>query len=69
MTARELNQEQLDELKWNYFYSDDYDPKIVGEDGLPILFAADIPNEVIFAVYSGIDFVPEDFSNKCNEEK
>ena len=69
MTARELNQEQLDELKWTYFYSDDYDPKIVGEDGLPILFAADIPNEVIFAVYSGIDFVPEDFSNKCNEEK
>ena len=28
MTVQELNQDQLDELKWNYFYSDYYDEKI-----------------------------------------
>ena len=62
MTVRELNQEQLDELKWCYYYSDDYDEKIVGDNGLPILFAGDIPNKIIYAVYAGIDFVEEDFS-------
>ena len=67
MTVRELNQEQLDELKWNYYYSDYYDEKIINENGLPILFAGDIPDKIIFAVYAGIDFVPEDFS--CNKEE
>ena len=67
MTVRELNQDQLDELKWNYYYSDYYDEKIVSENGLPILFAGDIPDKIIFAVYAGIDFVPEDFS--CNKEE
>lgn len=67
MTVRELNQGQLDELKWNYYYSDYYDEKIVSENGLPILFAGDIPDKIIFAVYAGIDFVPEDFS--CNKEE
>lgn len=63
MTVRELNRDQLDELKWAYYYSDDYDPKIVGENDLPILFAADIPDEIIFAVYEGTHFVPDDFSS------
>ena len=67
MTVCELNRDQLDELKWNYYYSDDYDPKIVGENGLPILFAGDIPDRIIFAVYYGIDFVPSDFG--CNKEE
>lgn len=67
MTVRELNRDQLDELKWNYFYSDYYDEKIVGENGLPILFAGDIPDKIIFAVYAGINFVPEDFS--CSVEE
>lgn len=66
MTVRELNREQLDELKCSYYYSDDYDPKIVGEDGLPILFAYDIPDRIIFAVYHGINFVPDDFG--CSKE-
>ena len=67
MTVRELNRDQLDELKWTYCYSDDYDPKIVGENGLPILFAGDIPDKIIFAVYDGIDFVEEDFF--CGKEE
>ena len=69
MTVRELNQNQLDELKWNYYYSDNYDEKIVGENGFPILFAGDIPNEIIFAVYAGVDFVPEDFSYDYEEKE
>ena len=67
MTVRELNQDQLDELKWAYYYDDDYDEKIVGANGLPILFAGDIPNEIIYAVYAGIDFVEEDFSSGKEE--
>ncbi len=67
MTVRELSRDQLNELKWAYYYSDDYDPKIVGENGLPILFAADIPDEIIFAVYAGIYFVPDDFG--CSKEE
>ena len=67
MTVQELNREQLNELKWDYYYSDDYDPKIVGDNGLPILFAGDIPDKIIFAVYDGIHFVEEDFS--CGKEE
>ena len=63
MTVRELNQDQLNELKWAYYYDDDYDEKIVGANGLPISFAGDIPNEIIYAVYAGIHFVEEDFSS------
>jgi len=62
MDVTELNRDQLDELKWDYYYGDNYDPKIVGENGLPILFPADIPDEIIFDVYAGIYFVEEDFS-------
>ena len=67
MKVTELNRDQLDELKWHYYYDDDYDDKIVGENGLPILFAGDIPDKIIFAVYAGIDFVEDDFS--CGKEK
>lgn len=27
MTVKELNRDQIDALKWNYFYSDEYDEK------------------------------------------
>ena len=64
MTVRELNREQLDYLKWSYYYSDDYDPKIVGDNGLPILFAGDIPDWIIFAIYDRVHFVPEDFGTE-----
>ena len=62
MDVRELSRDQLDELKYNYYYSDDYDPKIVMENGLPPLFPSDIPDWVIFALYRGIEFVNDDFS-------
>ena len=68
MTVRELNRDQLDQLKWAYYYSDDYDPKIVGGNGLPILFAGDIPDRIIFEVYDGIHFVEDDFSHGKEED-
>ena len=70
MTVRELNRDQLDELKWHYFYSDDFDDKnIRNAEGLPILLAGDIPDSIIFAVYDGTDFVNDDFScSAANEE-
>lgn len=62
MTVKELNRDQLDELKWHYFYSDFYDPKITTGAGLPVLFAGDIPDGIIYAVYDGVYFVNDDFS-------
>ena len=64
MTVKELTRDELDELKSNYYYSDDYDTNIVGENGLPILFPGDIPNRIMFALYDGTEFVKEDFF--CN---
>ena len=61
MTVNELNRDQLDVLKWNYFYSDFYDNKLTNGAGLPILFAGEIPDKIIFSVYAGIDFVNDDF--------
>ena len=62
MTVEELSREQLDELKFNYFFSDDYDQKIVMENGLPPLFPSDIPDWVIFALYRNVEFAKVDFS-------
>ena len=52
MDVTELNQEQLEQLKWTYFYDVEND----------YVFACEIPNEVIFEHFSGISFVEEDFS-------
>ena len=62
MTVKELNRDQINELKWAYFYSDDYDEKITNAAGLPVLFAGDIPDKIIFAIYDGVYFVNDDFS-------
>jgi hypothetical protein len=62
MTVKELNRDQIDELKWDYFYSDEYDETITTAAGLPVLFAGDIPDGVIFAVYAEIHFVKDDFA-------
>lgn len=67
MTVKELNRDQIDALKWAYFYSDDYDEKITNGAGLPVLFAGDIPDKIIFAVYAGIDFVNDDFCGSMEE--
>jgi hypothetical protein len=53
MSVRELNNNQLETLKWSYFYSQDNEYEC----------ALDIPNEVIYENYDGIDFVEDDFSH------
>ena len=67
MTVYELTREQLDELKNAYFWGEDtaHIPKF-NALGLPALFPDDIPDSVILRHYSGIDFVPDDFS--CSSE-
>lgn len=56
MDVRELNEEQLDELKWTYFYD---------MESWEYEYPWDIPDDVIFNHYDGIDFVDDDFSCTC----
>ncbi len=53
MNVRELNQDQLNELKWTYLY----DTPNAYE------YACQIPDAVIFEHYAHISFVEEDFSS------
>lgn len=65
MTVRELNTSQLEELKTTYFYShldDDRSGQCGGYD-----CPWEVPDEVIFECYDGIDFVEEDFF--CRKEE
>lgn len=68
MTVYELSRDQLDELKEHYFWGEEtvHIPKF-NHLGLPALFAGDIPDNVIFDYYAGIDFVNDDFC--CTAEK
>ena len=52
----ELTQDELQDLKWNYFYDDE-----VSHD---FDYPYQIPNEIIFKHFAHISFVEEDFS--CN---
>jgi hypothetical protein len=76
MDVTELCREELDELKTSLFYQflelDDAQPFAVVD---PVLqrfkkellstdFPEEIPDQVIFEIYSGINFVKEDFF--CN---
>lgn len=64
----ELTPDEINELKWAYFYSDEYDNTLINNARLPILFPADIPDEIIFEHYCGIIFVEEDFSCNIKED-
>lgn len=64
MNVRELNDEQLSQLKWNLYYGDesieiplDIFDQIEGYD-----YPDMIPNELVFQLYEGIDFVEDDFA-------
>ena len=72
MTVRELNQEQLDELKNNLYWNLDGEQygDITDEEKQFILEALnpnDIPNELVFKNYDGINFVEDDFF--CGKEE
>ena len=55
-TVHELNQQELEQLKWNYFYDEEVEHDFD--------FPYQIPDETIFEVYAHISFVEEDFF--CN---
>ena len=58
MQVHDLNKNQLEQLKCNYFYQlMETDPEVLDN----ITFYQDIPDSIIFEHYSGIEFVPDDF--------
>lgn len=64
MTVRDLNREQLDELKTAYFWGDET------QDILPddITSPDEIPDEIIFNYYEGVCFVDDDFFSSYVDE-
>lgn len=57
--VKELNKNELDQLKWNYFYDENIDHKYQYD------YPYEISDEVIFIHYEHISFVEEDFF--CNQ--
>ena len=65
MNVRELNEEQISQLKWNLFYVDKFFVEI-SWDMLNCIEDCDypdmIPIEMVYELYDGIDFVEDDFA-------
>lgn len=55
-SVHELTQDELEQLKWDYFYDEEVEHDFD--------FPYQIPNEIIFEHFAHISFVTEDFS--CN---
>ena len=53
-SVHELSQDELEELKWTYFYDEEVEHNFD--------FPYQIPNEIIFEHFAHISFVEEDFS-------
>ena len=60
MKVRELNREQLDELKVSYVF-DQFEKKGECPAYSDIMNATKIADEVIFEAYEDVEFVEEDF--------
>lgn len=56
MTVRELNQDQLNELKDTYFWNN-----CTEDERCDYCCSSEIPDEIIFNFYDGIEFVKDDF--------
>lgn len=56
MNVTELSRDQLEELKETFFY-ENWDKPVT----LNYTYPAEIPDEIIFEHYSGINFVNDDF--------
>lgn len=69
MTVRDLNREQLNELKQSYAIQlAETDEECIGEECIGyegLERATDIPDEVIFRHYEGIIFSEDDFFSGC----
>jgi|LakMenE18May11ns_1017448.scaffolds.fasta_scaffold9574201_2 hypothetical protein len=59
--VQELNRNELDQLKWNYFYDEVIDHKYQYD------YPHEISDEVIFAHYEHVSFVEEDFFCNVNQ--
>lgn len=64
MNVRELNEGQLSQLKWNLYYGDESIE--VPWNVIDLIENYDypdmIPDDIVYELYDGIDFVKEDFS-------
>lgn len=64
MNVYELDEEQLSQLKWNLYYGDESIE--VPLDIIDQIESYDypdmIPDELVFQLYDGIDFVEDDFA-------
>ena len=63
MNVRELTQDQLSELKSDYFYNHLDDYNMIGD----CCFYWELSDELIFDYYDGIDFVSDDFGCSAGE--
>lgn len=59
MTVRELNEEQMENLKRSYVFE-----KVRNPSSQELADSIYIPDEVIYKHYDGINFVEEDFNNR-----
>lgn len=64
MNVYELNDEQLSQLKWNLYYGDEFieTPLNIVDQIESYDYPDMIPNELVFQLYEGIDFVEDDFA-------
>lgn len=64
MDVRELGEERLSQLKWNLYYGDEsIEVPLEIIDQIESYDYPDmIPNELVFQLYEGIDFVEDDFA-------
>lgn len=64
MDVRELGEEQLSQLKWNLYYGDESIE--VPWNIIDLIESYDypdmIPDDIVYELYDGIDFVEDDFS-------
>jgi len=65
MNVRELGERQISQLKWNLFYVDKFLVEI-SWDMLNRIEECDyhdmIPDDIVYELYDGIDFVEDDFA-------
>lgn len=80
MTVRELNQDQIDELKHSLFYNFRYDKssrkelkKVLSKEDQKYLDDVntcywDIPNNLVYKTFDSITFVADDFFCSVDED-
>ena len=70
MTVRQLNYDELLQLKCDLWYETDNLPSMTEEEYKICINAGcpdDIPNELVYKLYDGINFVEDDFW--CNIDR